>query len=187
MGWPSSIGVGVWQFLLEVGGLALSFSGLGLACHSSGVNWSCLFGVGFGLSFELALPSRDGELALLSRGWFFSSVVVGPSCPSFLLSVVLIPSWNGGWPDESWPCCLGEREKLIGFLLNLSFPWWEVLLGVGRSPEKLLKGPQKKTMNSLEKSLKMVSREVSIWALFFSFLLSSFFLFLLIFSFSLLN
>ena len=73
--------VGVWPFLLEVGG------------------WSFFLWVGVGpvllqvvigpvlLVWGLALPSRDGELALLSRGCFFSSVVVGPSFLPFLLAV----------------------------------------------------------------------------------------------------
>ena len=101
-----------------------SFSGLGLACHSSGGNWSCLFGLGFCPSFELALTSRDGELALLSQGWFFSSAVVGPSFLPFLLAVSGPHSfleWGFALRDENWPCCLGVE---IGFLLSLSFPWY---------------------------------------------------------------
>ena len=82
--------------------------------------------MGFGISFKLALPSPDGELALLSRGWFFFFSGGWPFLlgPSFLLSVVPVPSWNGrglALHDESWPCCM-EREE-IGFLLSLSFPW----------------------------------------------------------------
>ena len=69
-GWPSPFGVGVWPFLLEVLLLALPFRGWG---------WLVILRVGIGPVFLV---------------W----VLAFPSCPSFLLSEVPIPSWNGGWP-----------------------------------------------------------------------------------------
>ena len=87
----------------------------GLVFGPSFSRWGCwpfLFGVGVGISFfgwELVLsffgvgflPSRDGELALLSRGWFFffsggwPFLLALPSCcqlSSFLLGIGVGPS-----------------------------------------------------------------------------------------------
>ena len=118
---------GDWPSLLASGGeVRHFFLSEGLALRGVGhrnEGCSCLLGMGWPSPLEgwcLALPSRDGELAFLSRAWFFSSVVVGPSFLPFLLAVSgphFFLDWGLALRDESWPCRLGVE---IGFLLSLT-------------------------------------------------------------------
>ena len=89
-GFALSFWSGVGPSFLEVAPLVLrgvgfgpSFSGLGLACPSSGGDWSCLFGVG------LALPSWCGVRdSLLEWGWPFLDLALGVMARNGLSRVV---------------------------------------------------------------------------------------------------
>ena len=161
------------------GGVGPSFSGLGLACHSSGGGWSCQFGVGFGPYFELALLEMVGWpffLGVLGLAFArLSLVVVGPS---FLLSVFSIPSWTGcrALRDESWPCLLAQPSW--GGEVRPSFLGW----GFVKAPESFRKALKRKPRKVLKKQRNSITGRALFFLLLFkktfSFSLSCFLPFL---------
>ena len=136
--WPAGTGPSLlWRrFAMPSlsGGLVL----LGL-CLLLGMGWPSPLGVGvWPFLLEVGL--------LASWGCFFSSVVVGPS---FLPSMVPIPTWNGRW---NFAVKVGPAVWE-----NLSFTWQGFALppGGGAKLRKAPESPEKKAMKSLEKSLEM--------------------------------